>query len=38
MIDEAAGLKELEERKAAFLEFSEIERIIYSLRSVLGDV
>lgn len=38
MIDEATGLKELEERKEAFIELSEIERTIYSLRTILGDV
>jgi hypothetical protein len=30
-------LKELEERKQVFIEFSEIERTIFSCRSILGD-
>jgi len=35
--DEAAGLKDLEERKEAFIDFSELERTIYSCRVILGD-
>jgi molecular chaperone DnaK len=36
--DEVTGLKELEERKQVFMEFSEIERTIYSFRTMLGDI
>jgi len=35
--DEAAGLKEIEERKTAFIEFSELERTLYNCRSIIGD-
>jgi molecular chaperone DnaK len=35
--DEVAGLKELEERKKVFIEFTELERTIYSCRSILGE-
>jgi len=36
-IDEMAELKEIEERKTAFIEFSELERTVYNCRALLGD-
>jgi len=35
--DEAAGLKELEDRKESFKQFTELEMTIYSCRAILGD-